>query len=118
MSENGLTVKKTGLGLLAFALWAITSAVAFLEILTVREIVLRVYARFAVTSGFYTYTQDYSSGAALGQCAVGIMAIFCIGVIVAAGEYHLKHFGEPRSWRLFSWTIAAELSILILALFV
>jgi hypothetical protein len=38
--------------------------------------------------------------------------------MIAAGEYHYRHFGQPGSWKLFGWVIAIELSILALALFV
>lgn len=116
MSENGLLSKKIGLRLLAVVLWAVTSALGFLEILTVREIVLGVYTHFAATGGFYG--RDYWGGASLGIYTAIIMGVVCIGIIIGGGEYHLKNFGKPQSWRLFGWTIAAELSILILASFV
>jgi hypothetical protein len=114
MRERGLPATKTKL--LAIVLWAGTSALSFLEILTVREIVLRIYAHFAATGGFYG--RDYWGGHALSVGTSIAMGIVCVGVIMAGGEYHYKHFGEPQSWRLFAWTIAAELSILILALFI
>ena len=105
-----------GLRLLAIALWAGTSALGFLEILTVREIVLRIYAHFAATGGFYG--RAYGGGVALGIGAAMAMGVVCVGIIMGGGEYHLRNFGQPKSWRLFGWTIAAELSILVLALFV
>jgi hypothetical protein len=116
MSENGVSLKRWSLRLLVIGLWALTSVVAFLEILTVREIVMRVYAHFAVTGGFSA--REYWRGQTVGIGAAVIMGVLCVGIIIAAGEYHMKHFGRPRSWRLFGWTIAFELSILVLALFV
>jgi hypothetical protein len=116
MSENGLSSKRIGLGVLAVALWVGTTVLSFLEIRTVREILLRVYAHFAATYGFYG--RDYWGGQAVSIAALFAMAIVCIGVIIGCGEYHLKHFGDPKSWRLFGWTISAELSIFVLALFV
>ena len=116
MSENGLASKRTGLGVLAVALWVGTSVLIFLEILTVREIVLRVYAHFAVTYGFYG--RSYWGSQALSIASLLVMAIVCIGVMIGCGEYHIRHFGDPKSWRLFGWTISAELSILVLAMFV
>jgi hypothetical protein len=90
--------------------------VSFLEILTVRTIVIRVYAHFAITYGFYA--REYRGAQALGIVALLVMSIVCIGVAIGCGEYHLKHFGQPQSWKLFSWTIAAEVAIFILASFV
>jgi len=116
MNENGLPSKRLGLGLLAFALWAVTSVLGFLEILTVREIVLRIYAHFAATGGFYG--PDYFGGATLAMLTTIAMALACVVVMVGGGEYHYRNFGKPTSWRLFARTLAVELSVLILALFV
>jgi len=116
MSENGVLLKGWGLRLLAIGLWALTSVVAFLEILTVREIAMRVYAHFAVTGDLFA--REYWGGQTVGVGAAVIMGVLCVGIIIAAGEYHMKHFGQPRSWRLFGRTIAFELSILVLALFI
>lgn len=117
-NENNLPSKRVGLRLLAIVLWVVTSVVGFLEILTVREIVLRAYVHFAATGGIYWYWREYGGGALLGIGASIFMGLVCLAVIIGGGEYHLRHFDTPESWRLFSWTIAAELSILILPLFI
>ena len=101
---------------LAVVLWAGTSVLAFLEILIVREIVLRIYAHFAATGGFYE--RAYGGGVILGVGAAMTMGVVCVGIIIGGGEYHLKNFGQPKSWRLFGWTIAVEVSIFALALFI
>src|SRR5262245_40759630 len=45
--------------------------------------------------------------------------IFLLGVaflifIIATSEYHRKNAGTRESWRLFTWTIAIEISIILL----
>lgn len=116
MEENSLPSKRVGLRVLAVVLWAGTSVLGFLEILTVREIVLRIYAHFAATGGFYG--RAYGGGVGLSWGAAMAMGVVCVGIIMGGAEYHRKHFGQPKSWRLFGWTISAELSILLLALFI
>ena len=116
VEENGLPSKSIGLRVLAVVLWVITSALGFLEILIVREIVLRVYAHFAATGGFYG--RDYGGGVLLGVGAAIAMGVVCVGIIIGGGEYHFRNFGQPNSWRLFGWTIAAEVAIVVLALFI
>jgi len=116
VEENGLPSKRVGLPVLAVVLWAGTSVLAFLEILIVREIVLRIYAHFAAIGGFYG--RAYGGGVGLSVGAVMAMGVVCVGIIIGGGEYHRNHLGQPKSWRLFGWTISAELSILLLALFV
>jgi len=117
LDENGLPVKKKpGLVLLAAALWVFTSVLSFLEILTVRAIVLRIYGHFAVTDEFYL--RELQGAQVLSMGTVVAMGILCLGVAIGCGEYHFKHFGQPQSWRLFSRTMAAEVATLVLALFI
>jgi len=117
LDRNGLPIKRDpGLVVLAVALWMLTSVVSFLEILTVRAIVLRIYAHFAMTYGFYA--REYLAAQALGIGTLVVMAIVCMGVAIGCGEYHLNNFGQPQSWKLFAWTIAAEVAILVLPLFI
>ena len=116
MEETDLGIKRSGLVLFTAGLWAATSAVSFLEILTVRELVVRIYARFAATGR--SYGPDYFGGATLSTVTTMAMAIACIVVIIGGGEYHYQNVGKQESWKLFGWTIAVELSILILALFI
>lgn len=106
----------SALGLLAAGLWAGTGALGFLEILTVREIALRIYVHFAATGGFYG--PDYRGGVAVANLIVWPLAVLWIALVIGGGEYHYRHFGEPGSWRLFGWTISVELTILVLTLFV
>ncbi|MCP4537417.1 MAG: hypothetical protein GY832_09755 [Chloroflexi bacterium] len=117
LDKNGLPIKRNSLlVILAIALWAFTSVTSFLEILTVRTIVTRLYAHFVITNEFDA--RAYMGAQAVGIGALVIMGIVCIGVAIGCGEYHLRHFNHPKSWRLFAWTIAAEVGIFILASFI
>ena len=117
LDKNGLPIKRDPkLVALALGLWVFTSVASFLEILTVRVIAIRMYAHFAMPYGFYS--REYMAAQALGAVMLVIMGIVCIGVAIGCGEYHLEHFGQPQSWRLFERTIAAEVGIFILASFV
>ena len=117
LDKNGLPIKRDPkLVALALALWVFTCVVGFLEILTVRAIAIRMYAHFVMTYGFYA--REYMGAHALGMGALVVTGIACIGVAIGCGEYHLKHFGEPQSWRLFVRTIAAEIAIFALASFI
>ncbi len=117
LDKNGLPIKRDPkLVALTLVLWAFTSVLSFLEILTVRAIAIRMYAHFAITYGFYAH--EYKGAQALGIVALMVMSIVCIGVAIGCGEYHLKHFGQPQSWKLFSRTIAAEVAVIVLASFI
>jgi hypothetical protein len=117
LDESGLLIKRDPiLVALTAALWVFTSVLSFLEILTVRAIVLRIYGHFAIPYGFYT--RQLRGAQAVGMGTLVVAGILCIGVTIGCGEYHLRNFGQPQSWRLFGRTMAAEVAILILALFV
>jgi hypothetical protein len=51
--------------------------------------------------------------------AASLALVYFLGLaflifIIVYTEYHFKHVGKPESWRLFAWTIAVEVSILLL----
>ncbi|MDY6875773.1 MAG: hypothetical protein SWK90_06170 [Chloroflexota bacterium] len=118
LDENGLPIKRDPkLVALALVLWGATSVVSFLEILTVRAIAIRIYAHFAMHHGWF-YVREYRGVQALSIGTLIVMGIVCIGVVIGCGEYHLNHFGQPQSWKLYERTIAAEVAIFMLASFV
>lgn len=45
---------------------------------------------------------------------VFFLALLFLILIIWSTEYHLKRVGKPESWRLFGWTLAVELSIILL----
>ena len=45
---------------------------------------------------------------------VFLLALIFLIFIIWSTEYHLKRVGKPESWRLFGWTIAVQLSIILL----
>lgn len=98
--------RRVALSVLAFILWAATAALGLWEIVVIREMLLRVYARF---------WSDYWSAAALRNWTVLVLGLVWIVVVIGGGEYHYRRLGQRRSWRLFGWTIAGELAILVLA---
>lgn len=114
--EKALRVGKVGMGILAFVLWILTAALGLIEIWIVREMTLRVYARFFADEA--ARADVYWGSVAVGNWLVFILAIVWVALVIGGGEYHVKHFGKPKSWRLFARTIAVQLSILVLALFI
>lgn len=114
--EKALQRGKVGTGILAFVLWIFTAALGLVEIWIVREMTLRVYARFFADET--ALGNVYRGSVALGNWLVFILAIVWIGLVIGGGEYHFKHVGKPKSWKLFARTIAVQLSILVLALFI
>jgi hypothetical protein len=91
--------------LLAVVLWLISFGLALNAIYALKEIYYLVTVRLG--------------GSLERALASAFGLVWCLGfvglvVMIGTTEYHFKHVGEPKSWRLFAWTIAVELSIILL----
>jgi len=90
----------------ALTLWAGTAIVGLQVIVVVRDMSAWVLAHLL---------GSVRAGAALSNWALIPLSIVWIALVVGGGEYHYRRFGQNSSWKLFGWTIAAEMTILILA---
>ena len=104
-----MQLKQISAGVLALILWIATAVVGLVEIVVVRDMVLRLYGRFG---------SSYWSGVMLGNVTVLVLALAWLALVVGTGEYHRGHVGERNSWKVFGWTIAVEVAILVLAFFI
>ena len=100
----------------AFALWVLTSALAFVLILTILDIVLKIYAAFWGSYGFYG--EVYQMGIAIRQFLVLPLGLLAVGVVIGGAEYHYHHVGEIASWKLFSETLGVEAALFLLSAFI
>jgi hypothetical protein len=102
-------------GGLAVLLWLTSIVLGIVEIVTVRNALLALYA-WVVTQSSVTPEQlrsTYGSAMFISQASVFVLALVMVGVAIGTGEYHAKHFGERRSWRLFGWVLGIELLLLL-----
>ena len=105
-------------GGLAVMLWLVSIGIALYQIVLVRNAFLALYVWLA-TRGSAAPGQlggSYEFVVFLGQIITIILAIAVVGVVVGTGEYHAKHVGERRSWRLFGWTFAIQFLIFAIAI--
>jgi len=104
---------------IAFVLWLASAAVGIWQIALIREMLFRLIARFSsVSESEYEAFKQAQLASAVGTWLVVILTIVWIAVFIGSAEYHYRHVGEPRSWRLFAWIIGVQLSILLLAVFI
>jgi hypothetical protein len=85
---------------LALVLWAGTALVGLEAIVVVLDVLGSLFAGTALPG--------------LVALAVLPLGMAWIALAVGGGEYHFRHVGRRRSWRLFAWTVAVELMILAL----
>jgi hypothetical protein len=115
IEEEG-TRKNKGLILLAVILWAFTAIVGLQEFVIIRDGVIRIYAAFWGDYGISG--ADSIMADALSTFIIWPLGIVWIGFVIGGTEFHFRNFGSPKSWKLFAQTIAAEVSVLVLALYI
>ncbi len=111
--EDEKGISKIALSILAIILWAGTAVGGFLLIPTILDLVVRTYARF--WGDFNLYGPDYWGAVALRNLLILPLACLYLAMVIGGAEYHSRHFNETGSWRLFTRTIAVEVSLFILA---
>jgi len=91
--------------ILAIVLWLITFGLGLETIYNLKQI-------YFIVSVMLGGSVEQSTMSAL--VLVYILGIAYMVFVIVSTEYHSKRVGKPESWRLFGWTIAVEVSILIL----
>ena len=97
----------------AIALWLGTAVLGLYEIALLHEMLLRAYVRFGPSSAQLLWQAE-----ALSSWGVFFMGAAWIALVIGGGEYHYRHIGRRASWRLFAWTVGAQLALLALPLIV
>jgi hypothetical protein len=97
--------RQIGFTVLAIALWLLTAALGLEAIYLVKEI-------------FYLIYVSLGGSVARAEVFVPVLVFFLalvyLAFIIGTTEYHRKRVGRPESWRLFGWSLAVEVSLLIL----
>jgi len=92
-------------GMLAIVLWLLVFGLGLQAIYDLIQILSLI--RVALGGSF-------AAVEASTPVVVFFLALVMLVYIIWSTEYHIKRVGTPESWRLFGWTIAVELSIILL----
>jgi len=93
------------ISLLALVLWLVTFVLGLECIYVLREIFYLIYISMG---GSIVKAESFALG------LVFILAIASLVFFIGTAEYHRKRPGTRESWRLFAWTIAVEVSLIVL----
>jgi len=93
------------ISLLALVLWLVTFVLGLECIYVLREIFYLIYISMG---GSIVKAESFALG------LVFILAIASLVFFIGTAEYHRKRPGTRESWRLFAWTIAIEVSLIVL----
>jgi len=92
-------------GVLTIVLLLITFGLGLECIYVIREI---FYLLFVSMGGSMVKAER------IALALVFVLALAFLVFIIGTAEYHRKRPGTRESWRLFAWSIAVELSIIVL----
>jgi hypothetical protein len=95
---------------LAYGLWFVSAALGVLTYLAGREMIIRTYARF--------FPLDVESLSLVNIVVSMAMAILPIAIIIGGFEYQHRNMGKPQGWVMLARTLAVEIGILLLALYI
>jgi hypothetical protein len=95
---------------LAYGLWFVSAALSVLTYLAGRAMIIRTYARF--------FPFDQGSLSLVNIVASIAMAILPIAIIIGGFEYQHRNMGKPQAWVILARTLAFEIGILLLALYI
>ena len=93
-------------GLLAVVLWLVSFVLGLQSIYDLMQIISVL--------GLAMGSSVETTQAAL-PLLIFFLALLLLIFLIWSTEYHTKRVGKPESWRLFGWTIAFELSIILLS---
>jgi hypothetical protein len=97
--------RKFGNSILAILLWLVTFGLGLEGIYIIKELYYLISVQLG---GSIAQAENFV------PVLVFLLAIGFLIFIIASTEYHIKRVGQPESWRLFGWTLAVEVSLLIL----
>lgn len=95
---------------LAYGLWFVTAALGVLTYLAGREMIIRTYVRF--------FPFDPGSVSLINLLISWGLAILPIAIIIGGFEYQHRNMGKPQGWVMLARTLAFEIGILLLALYI
>ena len=104
MNEQPKT-RQIGRNALAFILWLFTVVLGLEAIYIAKELFYLIYVSLG---GSIQRAETFV------PVLVFFLALAYLAFVILTTEYHLKKVGRSESWRLFGWSLAVEVSLLIL----
>ena len=102
---------------LAYGLWLVTAVLGVLTFLAGREMMLRTYIRFFPWEA--ARAQIGAGTLSLVNILISMaMAIVAIAIIIGGFEYQHRNMGKPEGWVMLERTLAVEIGVLLLALYI
>jgi hypothetical protein len=101
---------------LAYGTWLVSAVLAVLVFIAGRELVIRTYTRFFPWDAWRV--QMGQGGLSLINIMISLpLTALVIAIIIGGFEYQHRNMGTPEAWQMLARTLAVEIGILLLALY-
>ncbi|MCJ7623978.1 MAG: hypothetical protein MUO76_10780 [Anaerolineaceae bacterium] len=114
MKTEQKTLQKVISKVIAMSLYSITAVLSVYEIFMARNMVISAYNHLIQRYDFPSTVLERLSAAATGNITALLMAIIAIVIVVGGFDFHWSHAGEPRSFKIFGWTFAFQITFMAL----
>ena len=103
--------RRIGLVVLVIVLYVITFVGAGLAALSLGYLAVETYYRVQVIDP-ERWHYAYEAGA-VARVTLWVSGMVAGSYIIASMEYHTRRFGQRTSWKVFAWTLAVELALIV-----
>jgi hypothetical protein len=101
---------------LAYGIWFLTAVLSVLVFISGREMIVRTYTRFFPWDA-WRVTLGKGGLSLINIFITFPLAMLVIAIIIGGFEYQHRNMDTPEGWRMLAVTLAVELGVLLLALY-
>lgn len=103
-------------GVVVAVLWLATAGLGLYAIYQLHA--LSILA-FQAIKGPQNFTpSDFNTGRLISYLVILLGGLGWIAAVILSGEYHLKHAGEAKSWKIIAWSLGVEILIIAVGYFI
>ena len=101
---------------LAYGIWLLTAFLSVIVFTAGRSVIVRTYTRFFPWDA--RLIQEGQGGLSLINILISLpLAMLVIAIIIGGFEYQHRYKGTSQGWKMLARTLAVEVGVLLLALY-
>lgn len=110
--------RKIGLWLLTAVLWVTTVGLGFLAFIAFQDIATTAIGYLLSGDPEVDVVQARGWVTTTRNVSTMIAGVLWLIMVIGGMEYHFRHVGQRRSWRIFAWTLGIELLLIAISVLI
>ena len=110
--------RKIGLWLLTAVLWVATVGLGFLAFIAFQDIATTAVGYILAGDPEVDVVQARGWVTTTRNVSTMIAGVLWLIMVIGGMEYHFRHVGQRRSWRIFAWTLGIELLLIAISVLI